>query len=298
MRVLALLLVASLAYAQPSTVTCGAGLAGCGPAIVMTTATTLPYVGPAPSWVSSMLAAYMLDEPGGNTHVNAEGTASRNLTPSASPPGQDITNKIEGTAASTNNVSQGLTVSGDTGLNALAGVVSLGCWMRGCNSGAYKQAIGKADATYGYAIAYGTGPTASLYALTGGTGGTTTSIQTSVLANTYVHLVGTYNHPSLKLYKNGALAASNGAIPGSPGTTTAAFTVSDPANAFSCPGQLDECFITNTELSAAAICRICSCGVRGEQCACNGTAFTSTGRNASLCGSCSLPADCSAAAPS
>ena len=242
-----------------------------------------------------MLAAYMLDESGASTHVNAQGTTSRNLTPSASPPGQDITNKMEGTAASTSVASQGLTVSGDTAFNALAGVLSFGCWTRGVNSGAYKQAIGKADASNGFAMSYETGPTAKLYILTGGT---TTSIQVSVVANTYAHLVGTYNHPSLKLYKNGALAASNGAIPGSPGTSTAALTVSDPANAFAGPGQLDECFVTNTELSAAAICRICSCGVRGEQCTCNGASYTSSGRNATNCGSCTLPSNCAATAPS
>ena len=61
-------------------------------------------------------------------------------------------------------------------------------------------------------------------------------------------------------------------------------------------GQFDECFVANTAFSDAAICRICSCGLRGEQCSCSGASYASKGRNATHCGNCVLPA-CNAATP-
>ena len=65
-------------------------------------------------------------------------------------------------------------------------------------------------------------------------------------------------------------------------------------------GSLDEVgIINNRALTEAEICRWCSCGIRGEQCQCDGASpavYVSTGRNATACNSCALPA-CNAGPP-
>ena len=110
---------------------------------------------------------------------------------------------------------------------------------------------------------------------------------------TWHHVVATYvSAGTARVYVDGAQAAS---MTMGTGTTTA--NILYLGNNFDFFGLLDECFLTGTQLSAISVCRICSCGIRGEQCACSGTAFTSTGRNATACGSCTLPADCSATTP-
>jgi hypothetical protein len=66
-------------------------------------------------------------------------------------------------------------------------------------------------------------------------------------------------------------------------------------------GDLDEIGIINdTALTAQQVCRWCSCGIRGEQCSCNGAAYVSKGRNATACNSCDgglATIACNAAAP-
>jgi hypothetical protein len=282
---LAVLLAAPLVWAQ-SRVGCGPAQHGCGPAIVQGAAAipTAP-----PSWVSAMLAAWMLDEASG-TRTNAQGTTSRNLTDTGGV-GNDTTNKMQGAAAAlfTNAVGFALTTP-DAGLENLVSPLSLGCWVRPASTKTNMFLQGRPSATnnvlidqdlsnwvfYIYSNAH--------------------SISAPSVQNTFSHVVGTYAEPAMKLYVNGALAAT-----GSSGitlaTTTTPWEISD-AGASYVWGQVDECFVTNVALSAASVCRICSCGLDGALCTCNGTAFTTTGRNATACGACTLPADCSAAAPS
>jgi hypothetical protein len=61
-------------------------------------------------------------------------------------------------------------------------------------------------------------------------------------------------------------------------------------------GELDECFVIFDYLTAAEVCRVCSCQIDGSLCTCDGTSYNDAGRNSSDCGSCTLP-DCNAAAP-
>jgi len=65
------------------------------------------------------------------------------------------------------------------------------------------------------------------------------------------------------------------------------------------PGLYDEWFVDERAFSAAEMCRLCSCGIRGEQCLCDGgdpTQYVDSGRNATACNSCTLPA-CDTPAP-
>jgi len=70
-------------------------------------------------------------------------------------------------------------------------------------------------------------------------------------------------------------------------------------------GQADECFYIDQALTDAQICRMCSCGIDGdndignEKCLCSGadaTVYAANGRNTTQCGGCTLPA-CNAVAP-
>lgn len=59
-------------------------------------------------------------------------------------------------------------------------------------------------------------------------------------------------------------------------------------------GNFDDCGWEAAVLADTALCKICSCGVDNSACTCSGTTFTGTGRRTTDCGSCTLPADCTA----
>jgi hypothetical protein len=291
----AALLVAALTWAQPSRVGCGPGQAGCGPAVVVvsgTTTTTLPGTA-APSWVSSMLAAWMLDEASG-PRVNAQGVTTRNLVPNVAI-GNDPVNKMEGAAAAIfDGTGQDLSFSG-TELDGLKTTSSVGCWVQRATGDWRIMAYWGAIESQGWRLYFITG--LNRFSVDPNSGDATDASPQPIGA--WAHLVGTWSSPATgRLYRNGALV----------GSVTQTITIGAATQTFhlsrsdytpqTWQGLLDECFVTTTALSATSICRICSCGIRGEQCTCNGTAFVSTGRNATACGSCTLPADCSAGAPS
>jgi len=57
-------------------------------------------------------------------------------------------------------------------------------------------------------------------------------------------------------------------------------------------GNIDEVFIIDQELTAAEQCHICSCGISNfRNCTYSGASYVDEGVNASLCNSCTLPAD-------
>jgi len=60
---------------------------------------------------------------------------------------------------------------------------------------------------------------------------------------------------------------------------------------------LDDAFVYNGALSDEDFCRVCSCGVDGSACSCDGTAWADEGRNSASCGSCTLPNTCNEATP-
>jgi hypothetical protein len=240
-----------------------------------------------------MLSAWMLDEASGN-RVNAQGTAARDLSASdgTDPPGS--TDRQEGARSISITAAQARHTS-DT-FPGLVSPLSLGCW--------FKMAANPtaAAAFIMHHFQDGVAGTTKLNRGTSGavnfsvydSGGALKAVNSGVVTNNaWHHAVGTAASGGQQvLYVDGVQAVTAGM------TTMSAsgnpFYVGDN---FLYTGLVDECFVANLQLSAAAVCRICSCGLRGEQCSCSGTAFTSTGRNASACGSCTLPADCSASTP-
>jgi len=120
--------------------------------------------------------------------------------------------------------------------------------------------------------------------------------------NTWAHVGIKYLAPTLTLYVNGAVAATT--TPGVPYTPNtgqqlpfAVGAAPNPVGVGDWQGQIDEVACYPGAMLDADVCRICSCGVRGEFCSCTGTAWNVTGRNAASCGSCTLPATCNATAP-
>lgn len=282
----AALLVATVASAQPARSGCGPAGAGCGPAAVGVPGATLGPT-PAPSWVSATLAAWMLDETSG-TRVNAQGNASLDISLGANP--ASSTDHMEGTRAV--SVVTAPNDSHTAGNVTLSAPVSLGCWLKDPGGTTLTAALNNS-------LAGGAGIVQLMRG--GGQVGFTvwdaSAVQQAISVAAplaWQHAVGVMTGAggTNRLYTNG-IQATTGVM-----TTVASRT--GPlylGDNYLFLGLLDECFVTNTALAAAAVCRICSCGLRGEQCICNGPAFVSTGRNATACGSCTLPVDCSAAAP-
>jgi hypothetical protein len=286
--VLAVVLGARDLAAQPTRTACGPGATRCGPAIAGTGTSTATA---APSWVSSMLAAWMLDEASG-TRVNAQGNAALDLAATGAV-AQTTTNKVEGVAAATFTDATTYLAVTAAPLSNLISPLSVGCWSRPTTSPALGFFAGRWG-THGYLLDQ-EGTNFRFYIRV-----SSSNAQTSgggfPSINTYHHAVGTYNHPTITLYVDGVFSGS-ATSPSPLPTEAVAFQLATSNGAFQYAGQLDECFITNTALSAAAVCRICSCGLRGEQCICTGASYTSTGRNATACGACTLPTNCSAATP-
>jgi Concanavalin A-like lectin/glucanases superfamily len=291
--VAATLLVATRAGAQPSRVGCGPAGAVCGPAIVWTT-TTLPATA-APSWVSAMLAAWMLDEASGAVRVNAQGTTSRDLTLHGTVT-QNTTIKQEGLASAQVVTASNWLETTDATLEHLAAPFTCGAWTQADSGGIpWVVATGPLGTAKGFEVRL----------ITGGSGFANFTIFATpsnlVLASTlapsgnfnaFHHVVARYGAGTATLLVDGKVDKTGSAIYTAPTGTDVFFTLGGAG------GITDEVFCAATALADGSICRICSCGLRGELCMCSGTAFASTGRNATACGACILPPDCSAAAPS
>jgi Concanavalin A-like lectin/glucanases superfamily len=243
----------------------------------------------------------MLDEASG-PRASAPGTVTGDsLTESPGPISGNTTDKIEGTASAQIGIA-----SGDWSLSAppatsnfldrIAAPFTCMLWFRYTDgAGGSATLINAMDGTDGFLVDYQTTPQTVRF-----------MVRSSSVTNTYTSTrtlpFNAWNHVAVGrnatnttsfLYVNGALdgGKANAYFP-----PHDVFSLSAAVNGF-WQGQFDEAACFGNALSAEAICRICSCGIRGEQCTCSGTSFASTGRNATLCGSCALPADCSAGTP-
>lgn len=279
----------AVAWGRPTAVTGPAFTEG--PARVSggtTTTTTLP-VG-SQNWCPSMLACWMLDEASG-TRTNAQGTTSRNLTESGGTTANDTTNKMEGTAAALLVANIWLQTT-DATLKAIPAPFTCGLWARKTASnsmivfGAYNGTVN------GWQVWHNS-DTNWQFQMFGG--GNNIYFTPGNAANTWTHVAVRYgggaSGTTLQSYKDGLpRTTAEGPYIVSTGTV---FQVGSGSYA----GQIDELWCAGSVLSDAAICRICSCGVRGEQCTCTGSSFATTGRNASACSSCTLPALCNAPTP-
>lgn len=235
---------------------------------------------PAPSWVPSTLAAWMLDEPTGN-RVNAKGVAAYDLSVLVGVEWtSSTTDKMEGTASASLTPQTERQTTGTFG--SLGTPISMGCWSK-ITSGAISNMM---DRNAKPQLGRGGGSVLSQFNNQDG-------FTTPVADNTWAHTVNVYQLGDVgRLYINGVQVATGTG----PTTMPADNTMLRIGDSWTLQGLVDECWIANLALSPAAICRICSCGLRGEQCTCNGAAFVSKGRNVTACGSCTLPA-CNAATP-
>lgn len=119
--------------------------------------------------------------------------------------------------------------------------------------------------------------------------------------------IGAWHHAVCRYSGTQMLPFIDGAASGTATTTTydadttSSARISDNNTSTGMGGKLDECFMVGTNLTAAAICRICSCGIDGAGCTCQSgdpTLYDNTGRNVAGCGSCSLAGlACNAATP-
>ena len=275
------LLAAALAWAQPASVGCGPGQAGCGPAAVGTGGTTTTTIPVGTDWCAAMVGCWMLDEASGNARVNAQGLTSRNLAETGGAVANDPTNKMQGTAAALFAAGPTLQTS-DPALGGLVVPFTCGFWARKTATNSMIVAtVGNAGT--GFSVWHNSDtnwewdmpPGAALYFTPGNA------------LNPWTHVALRQVGTTSQTYKDG-LPRTNATRTYTPAAL--AFTLGSSSYA----GQLDEAWCAAVGLSDASVCRICSCGVRGEQCTCTGAAYSSTGRNASACNACTLPANCSA----
>lgn len=294
---LAVLLVAASAAAQtthqhgPTMATRGPSIVGSGPAAGGGPAGGGGATGtPAPSWMTSMLAAWMLDEASG-ARVNIRGNSACDLALGNGPMGNNTTQVRQGTASL--EVTSGQYLA--TGCFPVARIVApFTCvvWMRPTVASGIVQVLKNDNTTMGFDLQYNRDTTQVLFiGFVPGVDTITASVTTA--ANVWTHLAVTQSSTTSSLYVAGALVGSKArAYTAQDGN----FQVSNQFNAF--VGQVDEVACATAVLSAASLCRICSCQIDGSQCTCNGTAFATKGRNTTDCGTCTLPVDCTAAAPS
>jgi len=254
--------------------------------VVTTTSSTTTTV------ATALIAAWMLDEASG-ARVDWKGNAANNLAGGSV--GNDTTNKMEGTASalftgSTTN----LNTSSSNALRFLPEPFSCVIWARQTSGSGIKEVLFNAGSGTGWALEYDWSVVKYRVALNTPSSVLIPASNTNA-ANAWFHVAVTRSTGSpgtTSLYINGVIDAGTASAFVTNGGTE--FALGANSGSASMIGQLDEAACYTGALSPAAVCRICSCGVRGEQCTCSGATFTSTGRNAGACGSCALPADCSA----
>jgi hypothetical protein len=279
------------AWCRSDTGACGSAVDCCVPTTLPpTTSTTIPGQTLPPSWVSGMLTAYMLDEAAGNVRVNLQGIASRNLTEGSGPVAADAVNKMEGTAALGPLTGLQNLSTTDATLIALPAPFTCGFWARptGIASGTI---LGVNNAsTNGFDVNYNNSGNWEWDNM-----GFPGLIFGTAPLNTWTHLVVRQSGGVSQPFQNGvaSTAASRGFTP----STGTLFVVGGQASGSAFQGEVDETWCSGSAVADTSICRICACGLRGEQCLCSGTAYVSTGRKATACGNCTLPAACNQATP-
>jgi len=103
---------------------------------------------------------------------------------------------------------------------------------------------------------------------------------------------------TLSLYHDGTVHGTT-ASPTDMRSVAGDFTLGAETGGSHWLGQIDETGVTSVVLTDADLCRVCSCGVDGSACLCDGgdpTAYHFAGRNATDCQSCTL-GPCDKAAP-
>jgi len=240
----------------------------------------------------------MLDEAGTNARVNAQGTTAANLTPNVSI-SNDTVNKMEGAAAASFTADSQVMTGGAGAITAFTTAMTLGCWQRSTRSGTNERSLSLYDSGGGLGILFDHAASGiyNVFIDTSGSGGI--QVATAVVAaNTWHHVVTKFSAGTATVYLDG-VSANTGAAAGQVGPLagTSSVLIGNGHGVGAFWGQVDECWVTASALPDAAVCRICSCGLDGSLCSCAGSAFAATGRNATFCNSCALPAACTDPSP-
>lgn len=266
-------------------------------------------------WGDNMIAWWALEETTTATRVNSAGAGTCggtgtkcDLAASGSIP-NDTTNFQEGIASNNWSAIEADALNcTDANCSPLerAGSgdhsLSMGCWFRPALTGIDNTLLTKQDTLAGadgFSLTTNTdvAPKAKFYVAAT----SVLSSGTSAL-NTWGHYAGVFDDTgdTIAAYMNG-VAGSTAAVSSLTENARPFYVGGDGTN-HDVVGRIDECWVYAGALAAASICRICSCGLSGSLCKCgsgvSATAFATTGRNGDSCGSCALPANCSAAAPS
>jgi hypothetical protein len=121
---------------------------------------------------------------------------------------------------------------------------------------------------------------------------------------TWVHMACTFNDTSNAIlpYANANQTGSGTQANTRSSDGSGNFVLGELASAgtLNFEGNMNECAVDNMVWSASDICRICSCNIDGRACACfaaDPTLWVSQGRRDSLCGGCTLPANCNIGQP-
>lgn len=270
-----------------------------------------------PSWTSYMTAVWNLDQSSGATRTAAGSCGTTCNLSDNNTVGQSTSIKIEGTASadltgSTNYLScanatcgssLGTASSGGTG-----GSISFGCWGYPTSASVLSkyQLLGRATTSSGNPS---TGYELDISGNISNIPGLVACIIDSTVAtknfatpasSAWYHLGCVFDDSANVLTPYAEGTAGTTGSPSSITTNSADFYVgkiqstsgANGGNDFL--GNIDECFVVKGQaLSAASICRICSCGVDGSLCSTSttdGSIWANTGRNSLYCSSCSLPA--------
>jgi len=237
-----------------------------------------------------MLGAWMLNEASG-ARVNAQGTTSRNLSPVGSV-ANDTVNKVEGPASAA-MASGGMALqTTDSAVVTPAAPFAMSIWVRP-SAPLSGYVLQSANFPNGFRLGFSSN-TITYQPFTGAS----TAAPAASTADVWTHIaVVQTTATACTLYVNGIIATTNASGCAYTSQSTNPFSIGSWSSDTNVAGQFDEAVVATQAWAGTTVCRICSCGVRGELCTCNGAAFVTVGRNATSCGSCTLPSNCSVATP-
>lgn len=247
----------------------------------------VPSSEPAESWYPSVDMVFNFEESAA-PYASSGFTSSVNFAGGAS---TDTTNFMQGSgslAITTAGSNAGDTVN-------IGSDMTMGCWYRPTGYNFGNQFLLFGDNGGGGTI------TAALRLTSGGlldcsnVASSYTATSTSVATlNTWTHLVCRSDSGTNKIeaFVN---ATNEGNVTGTMNLGLRDLAINHRSNALlRGAGSLDECFVKDGALTDAQICHICSCGIDGSLCTCDSGTYTEKGRNATYCGSCTLPTTCGA----
>lgn len=271
------------------------------------TATTVP----AADLRNSFRAGYTLDEASGTRVSFGSCGSTCDMPPFDDTPGNDSTNKVEGTAAITwdgvtkQNIKCTDANCGGTSKLGIVSDLSVMCWVRPTLSVAngylvlaQKSGNSVSLTGLGYRLTHLSNQSGVVQAHVGdgALGINVVSANGTMPINTYTHAGMTWDSTlhTLTAYINGS----------SSGTPVTDFTVTLGSSINSAcigdifginllSGQVDECGIAAQNFSATTMCFLASCGIDGTQCNCvaaTPASYNNDGRHTTLSLTCTLPA--------